>query len=337
MKNLPEDFARALLDAAKNDTAPAGAKARALAAIGGPIGGAASASSAAGATKATAVAGGAAAWKWLAAAAAIGVVGTGAEVAHRALTKPVEVAHVDPTVASEVTREHASLPPSATPGNVNRENAVAPHPAESAAAKSCRDVSLPDGPPSVCSTRGAPMSLDIVNGCSSERVEVYWVDYNCKEVLYRPLSPGETLHQATYDTHPWRVREAGTHRLLKEIVPTGTPRPADAGASQPVSLPDLVVGEGSRADEGAPRACSVFGEKATIRFKNDRPHDPVDVFWVDYDCHEQFKMRLEAGKDVSQSTFDAHPWRIRDSATGALMADFVPKRADEGPTYVYVP
>ena len=55
-------------------------------------------------------------------------------------------------------------------------------------------------------------------------MELWWVDFNCLEVLYSDLAPiGGSNAQATFQTHVWRLRAAGTEELLEEyVVPTGT-------------------------------------------------------------------------------------------------------------------
>src|SRR6185369_3237404 len=85
---------------------------------------------------------------------------------------------------------------------------------------SCTDVSLPDAAPTVCSTPGEPLLLELVNTCGTETLDVYWVNYQCKEVFYKELTPGETWTQSTFVSHPWRVREHQSHRLVKEVAPT---------------------------------------------------------------------------------------------------------------------
>ena len=52
-----------------------------------------------------------------------------------------------------------------------------------------------------------------------------WVDFKCRESFVGKLAPGETLGQNTYDTHPWRVRDHATRRLIKEWVGPRQPEP----------------------------------------------------------------------------------------------------------------
>ena len=48
----------------------------------------------------------------------------------------------------------------------------------------------------------------------SERVAVYWIDYEGNEIHYRDLEPGQRYSQDTYATHPWVVRTIDGHRLV---------------------------------------------------------------------------------------------------------------------------
>jgi len=96
-------------------------------------------------------------------------------------------------------------------------------PPAGATADQCSSISVPDDPPTVCATDGEPMLLTVVNTCSTEPVDLYFVTFLCDERFYKQIAPGESVYQPTYDTHPWRVRDHATHRLLKEITPTRPP------------------------------------------------------------------------------------------------------------------
>jgi ELWxxDGT repeat protein len=82
----------------------------------------------------------------------------------------------------------------------------------------CALLNPPDGPPASCSITGTePASITFVNACATESVEVWWVDYACGEQFFRTLAPDESYTQQSFVTHPWRIRELGSHRLLKEV------------------------------------------------------------------------------------------------------------------------
>ncbi len=49
-------------------------------------------------------------------------------------------------------------------------------------------------------------------------VRVLWIDYQGREVPYRQLYPGESYVQPTFATHPWRVRETASGKVLRTVV-----------------------------------------------------------------------------------------------------------------------
>lgn len=48
---------------------------------------------------------------------------------------------------------------------------------------------------------------------SAEEVDVFWLDYAGKPVLYRTLDPGESARQETFETHPWELISESGRRL----------------------------------------------------------------------------------------------------------------------------
>lgn len=65
-----------------------------------------------------------------------------------------------------------------------------------------------------CSVSGdIPTSVTFTNN-SSSTVNIYWISYDCGEVLYNTLEPGSSYVQGTYATHPWVVRDAATGAIL---------------------------------------------------------------------------------------------------------------------------
>jgi hypothetical protein len=78
---------------------------------------------------------------------------------------------------------------------------------------------LPGPAPVVCSGVGAPpnATLTVTNNAPCA-IELWWVDFTCREVLYQVIPPGSTM-QPTVETHAWRLRTSGTHELLRDIPP----------------------------------------------------------------------------------------------------------------------
>ena len=79
-------------------------------------------------------------------------------------------------------------------------------------------------PSTACSQNSTqPVNLPFRNAFTDRSVRLFWVDYSCNEVAYKVLAPGQTHVQQTYVGHPWRVRDASTNALYKELVPTTAP------------------------------------------------------------------------------------------------------------------
>jgi hypothetical protein len=308
-------FARSLVDAGKTEQPPAGATARAFGRLAG--------GSAATATSAT----GAFAWTggWTLSAVVVLAAAAGVALAVQRERGPTVSAETPatPTVA-------APEPSNPTPTSGPAAPAGASTPAALGRGSLCERVEVPDYVPTACSQAGRQESMQLVNTCG-DAVDVFWVDFKCRESFVARLAPGETLNHMTYDTHPWRVRDHATRRLIKEWVGPRQPEPL----AIPVHLADIVIRDGASATDGTPQVCSHPSDRASLRFVNQRTSGVSVVFWVDDDCKEGVSQRLEPGATWTSSTFEAHPWRVRDE-TGALLVDFVPEGLDQT-VYVALP
>lgn len=60
------------------------------------------------------------------------------------------------------------------------------------------------GARSVSGTRETKVVFD---NRSSDRVRVYWLDYNGRRAFYSEVQPGGSYVQDTYMTHPWVVTD----------------------------------------------------------------------------------------------------------------------------------
>jgi uncharacterized protein YkwD len=92
---------------------------------------------------------------------------------------------------------------------------------------------------SQCSTEGKiQASITFVNN-TNRQVDIYWVNYQCQEVKYNTLRPGQSYNQRTYVTHPWRIRDSQTGSILSEVVTRGGNSQFRVSSSQtpPNSLP----------------------------------------------------------------------------------------------------
>jgi len=54
-------------------------------------------------------------------------------------------------------------------------------------------------------------------------INVLWINYEGREVPYRTLDPGDSYRQPTFASHPWRLRDAMTGRILRTMVAGTTP------------------------------------------------------------------------------------------------------------------
>lgn len=106
-------------------------------------------------------------------------------------------------------------------------------------------------PPSLRSIHSqVPTELTFRNETSNP-VQVLWIDYNGREVLYRTLVPGESYVQSTYATHPWRLRDAVTGRTLQTMVAGSNPSQVVVG--QPRRPPPVAKQVSPRAAVQTPR------------------------------------------------------------------------------------
>lgn len=53
---------------------------------------------------------------------------------------------------------------------------------------------------------------------SKRPVIIYWMNYQCQEVKYNTVQPGESYTQISYLNHPWRIRDAQTGSIRKEFI-----------------------------------------------------------------------------------------------------------------------
>jgi hypothetical protein len=65
-----------------------------------------------------------------------------------------------------------------------------------------------------CSVKGdTPTSVSFTNN-SQRTISIIWIGYDCKEVLYSKLQPGQSYKQETFATHPWIVRDSQSNDLV---------------------------------------------------------------------------------------------------------------------------
>jgi hypothetical protein len=79
----------------------------------------------------------------------------------------------------------------------------------------------PIDPGGQCS-RASQVAIDLTfrNNSADRTVNLFWVDFACRESRFATINPGESHIQHTFTLHPWRLRDAGTNALYKEFVGT---------------------------------------------------------------------------------------------------------------------
>lgn len=80
-----------------------------------------------------------------------------------------------------------------------------------------------------------------------------------------------------------------------------------------------------------PAVCSLTGDMPSpIEVINNAPC-PIDLWWVDYSCGEQFFSTVDPnGGTWFNDTWETHPWRIRQTGSEQLLVEIppVPEGAD---------
>lgn len=147
-------------------------------------------------------------------------------------------------------------------------------------------------------------NLRIYNN-SDKYVDLYWVNYQCQEIKYTTLNPGTTVLQQSYVTHPWRLRESVSGKLIKQVTLNNTGTTVVSTREQ----------------------CSAGGLiQAQLKINNNSA-DPVDLFWKDYNCNEVFYGKINPGQTKWYNSYASHPWRIRAHNSSLILKDIQLNRA----------
>jgi len=84
----------------------------------------------------------------------------------------------------------------------------------------CDALNPPEGSPTECSMfSSVNVTVTFENHCRTEAIDFFWVNYACLEEKYGTLQPGESVTQNSYATHPWRIRETNSKKLLLTTMP----------------------------------------------------------------------------------------------------------------------
>ncbi len=110
----------------------------------------------------------------------------------------------------------------------------------------------------------------------------------------------------------------------------GDPNPYDRDTSEdePVAGSSNNGSSGSSSSGGfgsikASGKCSQSsGTMATLVLDN-RTQRALRIYWVDYNCQEQYYGDVAAGQSFTVTTHATHPWRLRDLVTETLVFEYI--------------
>lgn len=86
----------------------------------------------------------------------------------------------------------------------------------------CVNLVINENPPQVCSkASGASATLTLVNACPKTTLLLSWINLQCGETSYATVPPGGSYVQPSFVGHPWRIRNAATQALMREIPALG--------------------------------------------------------------------------------------------------------------------
>lgn len=105
----------------------------------------------------------------------------------------------------------------------------------------------------------------------------------------------------------------------------GDPNPYDKDESSGGSSTNGGSGNSGTAGNGPTGGthCSLSSTQSVALSFHNRTQRAVQVYWVDYQCQEKLFSDLPVGQTYMISTYATHPWRVRDTVTGALVLEYV--------------
>ncbi len=128
------------------------------------------------------------------------------------------------------------------------------------------------------------------------KADVYWVDYEGKEVRYGQLEPGQSYLQSTFSTHPWRIREPQSKAELGLFIPSD-----EVQQTYDIEFK------------------STMGEKKTIMNFVNKSNLELNLDWVDYSGKRINYGKIKPYSTFTQSTYATHPWILADQYSGRIV------------------
>ena len=153
---------------------------------------------------------------------------------------------------------------------------------------------------SACSTNtpSAEINLSVPN-VSNQRLNVYWVNFQCQEELKGVLQPNKVFFQTTYAGHVWVFRDRNGNEVQRFTASVGEPT--------------VLVGAPTFQPEAVTSNCSSAGTQENVDLTaTNNTDDPVLLFWIGFDCKEELYRLIEA-QDwvVEKDVFVGHDWVVR--------------------------
>jgi uncharacterized protein YkwD len=158
---------------------------------------------------------------------------------------------------------------------------------------------------SIESVRATSIRFDNV---ASFPVQIYWLDYEGKRVLYATLAPQESYVQPTYLSHPWLVARSPDAAPLVIFEPTLQPSSARIDGT---TTPTTILPIQSPNLDGDVRSRFLSDRATAIEFFNSGP-ETVQVFWINYDGQRLGYALLQKDKGYRQMSYRGSVWLLAD-------------------------
>lgn len=176
-----------------------------------------------------------------------------------------------------------------------------------------------DDPQACSETWDTAIKVEFRN-LSGGDITVDWINYDCAEVRYHTLHPGQAVVQYTYASHPWQIRSSdGDH--LKTLVPF-----ADLTYTYMDRASDLVASGGGCQQSDPSPALALIETTNDVIFDLDYPNLGVNG-GSGAAARRQFCQIALAATLIQQTTIAAEPLQL---IRGAVRAEALDPQVNAG-------